>query len=228
MSHSTSVQVQQSSAAALDVRLVDAREEQRQAERLSLMHGGAVLYKYQRGEGGLSARLFAPRQEKRREERLLKLSEDSRELRWAKPSSGGAPSRLKLSEVLSLVHGHNTELFRQMLIVPDAAELCFSLITAKRTYSFAARTSSQAETWIVGLSVLCQLPMRRRGAFLWNELRLRTRAEAEGNGLAALLPRIARELDESRQSRAGGTESRTSSRALSLSSAAVGGGEEEQ
>lgn len=195
-SHAASVQVHLPSASQLDVQLVDAREAQRQKERFALMHGGALLFKYQRGEGAFS---FASRKEKRREERLLKLSADSRELRWARAGAGGGQSKLQLAEVCSLVHGHDTELFRQMLIVPDAAELCFSLVTPRRTFSFAARTPSQAETWVVGLSALCGLPMRRRGAFLWSELRLRTRAEAEGSGLAALLPHIARELDESRE-----------------------------
>ncbi|KAG8470554.1 hypothetical protein KFE25_008975 [Diacronema lutheri] len=199
--HSASVQAQPRAAASLDVRLIDAREKRRQAERVALMRAGSVVFKYQRGEGGLSARLFAPRGEKRREERLLRLSADGGELLWAKPRSGGGASKLRLTHIVGVEHGHDTELFMQMLIVPDAAELCFSLVTAKRTYSFAALTVTQAEAWVVGLSVLRQLPMRRRGNFLWNELRLRTRAEAEGTGLGALLPRIARELDESRQER---------------------------
>jgi len=203
-SHAAGVQAQSTAAAApLDARLIDAREKQRQAERLSQMCGGTVLTKYQRGEGGLGARLFAPRQaqEKRRKERVLRLSEDLRELRWAK--TGGSASKLKLVEVTGLVHGHETDLFREMLIVPDAPELCFSLVSAKREYCFAARTTSQAETWVVGLSALLGLPMARRGAFLWNELRLRTQADSESTGIGALLPRLARELDERRRSNVG-------------------------
>jgi hypothetical protein len=186
----------------LDVEAIDARELQRHGERIRQMQGGLVLYKYQRGEGGF--KLFA-RQEKRREERVLRLSADASALSWAK-SSGGGRHTLPLAEVTGVTHGHDSQLFRQMLIVPDAAELCLSIETARRVYSFAARTPAQAEVLVVGLSKLRGLPMARRGAFLWNELRLRSRAEAQGTGLAALLPRIARDLEHSRPTPNRGSE----------------------
>jgi hypothetical protein len=136
---------------------------------------------------------------------VLRLSADGSELSWAK-SSGGGRHALRLAEVTGVTHGHDSHLFRQMLIVLDPAELCFSIETARRVYSFAARTPAQAEVLVVGLSKLRGLPMARRGAFLWNELRLRSRAEAQGTGLAALLPRIARDLEQSRPTPNRGSE----------------------
>lgn len=208
---------------------IDAREQHLQRERVAQMVGGAVLLKYQRGEGMLRAagRLSLRPGEKRREQRLVTLSADLSELRWAKPSasaaggSGAGASKLRLADVRAVRYGHTADLFAAMAVVPDAAELCFGVETAKRTYCFAVRTASQAETWVVGLSALCGLePLGRRGRFLWSQLQLRARHEAQhAHSFAALLPRIANELDEERHSALtrGGESTRASTRAPSVS-----------
>mmetsp|Transcript_1332 Transcript_1332/g.4207 ORF Transcript_1332/g.4207 Transcript_1332/m.4207 type:complete len:448 (-) Transcript_1332:219-1562(-) len=203
------VQVQAVGRSAVDEQGLDTREVRRQQERLEELKGGMVLLKYQQREPGGLRGVFSSRGsranagERRREERLVKLTPDGLELRWTKPGPGsGGGHNVRVAEITAVVHGHDADLFQAMAVVPDAADVCFAVVTGKRTYCFAARTPGQAEAWVVGLSALRGLPLARRGHFLWSQLHLRSRDAARGHGLGALLPRIARELEEEDAARA--------------------------
>ena len=80
-------------------------------------------------------------------------------------------------------------MFATFTFKPHPEWLCFSIVTAERTVSFAAQSDEDLATWVCGLAGLMgqSLPL---GHLLWRRLEMHMRDELHNQGFTGVVTRL--------------------------------------
>eukprot|EP00762_Andalucia_godoyi_P001304 ANDGO_04782.mRNA.1 hypothetical protein len=170
--------------------LIQLRKEERENERKESMQRAARMGIESMCEGGQMVK-FVSSGGKPHERFFQLASPDHDVISWgAKKGKKNATSNVNLADVLWVVYGPRTRVFKEQAarIVDPAA--CFSIVLKDRSIDLQAWTREQAEFWYLGLQQLLEDKMRARGRPVYSRGQLvfkrvvdRMRAEASSKGI---------------------------------------------
>ena len=96
---------------------------------------------------------------------------------------------IAVGDIVNVKFGHDSPVFRSFTFKPHPEWLCFSIVTAERTVSFACQSDDDLATWVCGLGALIRQPLPF-GHLLWRRLEMHMKDELHNQGFTGVVTRL--------------------------------------
>jgi hypothetical protein len=159
--------------------------EDQARKRLKDMGRGCVMTKYNMGKGMFGSKTDSARMTRRR----VALSPSQDEVWWGDTSANKVSNTIAVGDIVNVKFGHDSPVFRSFTFKPHPEWLCFSIVTAERTVSFACQSDDDLATWVCGLGALIRQPLPF-GHLLWRRLEMHMKDELHNQGFTGVVTRL--------------------------------------